>query len=449
MDAAPALRTAPTDVRTMCVLIVLAAGAAAVVGLPLFQDGSSYLVELLTTGSAVRHRRLGVLLVQLPAVLARRALAADAPGTLPAIRFLFALGYAAVPVIALGLCWWIVRPLRPALVIWPALIILFANLVDFSWVSELLIAMQFSWPLLLAALLAPASTRARVLTAVLVPWLWVLHPLSALMFATIAVAAGWVGWRDSARRAALGLGAVHALAALTRVVVAPRTLSPYESSFLATPALVDYLFANRWEDLLLLIVTLAIAGIVLRARTARAPDASARARRAATMLATVTGGILVWQLLASSQTFPLKTGVVIVVSLAVMWCAAHDACARPCSEAETAMRLDLTRVLAALFAAVLATKCVVWHAATTHLRADVAAGEDRCRETDALAWVHHAPHSIIENWALPSLALVLQDRPPRRLLLAPGDCRRFRETGMVQLDPWSLIPAHALVPKLD
>ena len=49
--------------------VFLALLLSAVVGLQLFQDGSSYLLELLITHSAVRHGRLSVLLFQYPTIL--------------------------------------------------------------------------------------------------------------------------------------------------------------------------------------------------------------------------------------------------------------------------------------------------------------------------------------------------------------------------------------------
>ena len=55
-------------------------------------------------------------------------------------------------------------------------------------------------------------------------------------------------------------------------------------------------------------------------------------------------------------------------------------------------------------------------------------------------------YAILDNWALPSLALVVEDAPPRTLLLEPGNCRRYRDTGIVQVDPWTPLPANDLVP---
>ena len=54
----------------VALLVVVPLLVVAAVGLPLFQDGSSYLVELMTSQSAVRHHRYSVLLVQAPSIVA-------------------------------------------------------------------------------------------------------------------------------------------------------------------------------------------------------------------------------------------------------------------------------------------------------------------------------------------------------------------------------------------
>ena len=430
----------PAAPRATFALVALAVAGAAVVGLPLFQDGSSYLLELLMTGSAVRHHRASALAIQLPAIVARHATWNDGDPSVALVRAAFCAGYALVPLTALGLSWGAVRRTRPGLFIWPALGILFVNLVNFSWVSELLIAMQLAWPPLLLAILEPGAARTRIATALLLPFVWLLHPLVAVFLATGAAACAYVAWRDPGRRrAASVLAAVHAVAALARVATARTGLTSYESSFLARTELVDYLFVSHWENLVVLGAALAIAALVLRGSfDARAPAT----------IAIAAAAVLVSQYFVDAHTFPLKTGLVVFVAAAVMLCAAIDACAAASARA-TPARLDLTVVLAAIFAAVMAAKGLEWQRAVARLAAEPVGAATRCRETDELSWLPHAPYSIIDNWALPSLALVLQDRAPRTLLLAPGDCRRLAESGMAQLDPWTLLPAATLVPPLE
>jgi hypothetical protein len=66
------------------------------------------------------------------------------------------------------------------------------------------------------------------------------------------------------------------------------------------------------------------------------------------------------------------------------------------------------------------------------------------RDAGELAWVRVPPHVIIDNWSLPSLALVMHDHHPGAVLLEPGDCRRLEATGMVRVDPWSVLSTRLL-----
>lgn len=436
--------TRPASAVPIFALTLPAVLAAAIVGLPLFQDGASYLFEILMTGSAVRHHRLSVRLIQLPALLVHRW----APGGdgIAFVRTAFTLGYALVPLVALALSWAVVRRTRPGLVVWPGLVILFVNLVDFSWVSELLIAMQLAWPLALAWIVAPGAAATIALTLLLLPVIWWLHPLAAALLASVGAACAVVAWRDPTnRRAAIIGAATHVLAAAARVLATPLLLSSYEAGFLEPPELVGYLFVSHWENVVVLGTALAIAALVAW------PHASGAGRaRYAIGTALAAGAALVFavQFAAPHHTFPLKTGLALLTSITLVLLAAFDA-GTPTATRDADARVRLTGVLAAVFAAVIGAKCVAWHAATARLQVALAVGDARCRETDTLDWLHTAPYSIIDNWALPSLALVMQDRPPRRLLLAPGDCAQVAATGTVQIDPWTTLPAASLVPPLD
>jgi hypothetical protein len=121
--------------------------------------------------------------------------------------------------------------------------------------------------------------------------------------------------------------------------------------------------------------------------------------------------------------------------------AASDGIAPP-SEAERTLRMRLFRVLALVFAAVVLGKSLMWKASLQRLSRTLSAGGQPCLERDsaALAWLRAAPYRIIDNWALPSLALVTRDARPDTLLLEPGDCRRFVESGVVQVDQWTALP---------
>src|ERR1051325_2489969 len=165
--------------------VLLALLTAAIVGLPLFQDGSSYLLEMLIDHSVVRNGRISILLFQLPTIFLIKAflrLGIDTLATLPIVRLAFNVNYALTPFISLLLSWIVVRKKREDLLVWAALIILFVNLVNFSWVSELLIAVQFACPLLLAILQNPGNKIFWILFVILMPFTFFLHPLVIVLY---------------------------------------------------------------------------------------------------------------------------------------------------------------------------------------------------------------------------------------------------------------------------
>ncbi len=420
----------------------------------MFQDGSSYLFELLVTGSAIRHHRLSALLVQLPAYLARELLTSlpvDAIHRLPWVRLVFTLSYAMVPPFALALSWLMVRRRNPALVVWPFLIIAFVSLANFSWVSELWIAIQLSCPLLLAAVVAPGTRQYWLTTIVLLPVVFLLHPLAAPVLFSVAVGAALVGEHDIQRRgAARACAALYLVAALLRVLASIFTLTTHEASFLALDLMTEYVFAASWETVVFLMSAVAIGIVCWRGRAlATTPGGIERLYVACMVLAPSAAALLLWQYLFGARDFPLKTGLALFAALLLMLLAALDGVTPP-PDAERAQRRRLVAVLALVFAAVVVGKSLMWQAAVQRLSRTLSASGRECIERDSaeLAWLRDAPYRIVDNWALPSLALVTRDAHPQNLLLEPGDCRRLRDTGMLQVDPWTRLPPRAIVPAL-
>jgi len=445
--------TAPgTHAAAGAIFVPVAIGiaAAALSGLPLFQDGGSYLFELLLTHSAIRHHRLSVALLQVPARAMMRLvsiLGLDDSKALPLVRLAFDASYAMVPLVALGLSWLIVRRRRPDLLIWPALVILFVNLVNFSWVSELLIGIELCCPLLLSTVLLLGTRAHWVLTALLLPIVLLLHPLVAPLLLVIAVAAAYAG--GHVRSAARWTCAVYVAAALLRIVMSLLSLTSYESGFTGGEEMRTYLFATSWQNAILLMSALAIAGSCWRAKALHGPQRRLAYRGSAT-IAIAAAILLVSQYLVGTGAFPLKTGLTLFVAIGILLIGMLDSGTAPSSD-ETRERMRLAAVLAIVFALVVVAKSLLWHNTVTRLLRTLAAARTSCVETiaDEFTWVHRAPYTIVDTWALPSLALVLQDERPRRLLLESGDCARFFESGAVRVDPWTVLPAHVIVPRLD
>src|SRR6187551_154381 len=89
--------------------VLLALIASAIVNLQLFQDGGSYLFEILQINSAaIRHHRISVIPIQLPTIYIIKLVRRFPGGIdehLSLIRIVFCLSYALMPFLALLLSW--------------------------------------------------------------------------------------------------------------------------------------------------------------------------------------------------------------------------------------------------------------------------------------------------------------------------------------------------------
>ena len=492
--------------------VFLALLISAWVGLQLFQDGSSYLQEMLIVGSAVRHGRISILLFQSPTIFLIKMFhlwAIDSLITLPFVRLAFNLNYALVPFFSLLFSWLVVRKKREELFIWAALIILFVNLVNFSWVSELLISVQFSCPLLLALLQSPKSKIFWSLSLFLVPFIFFLHPLVLTIYLILAAASAYVAYRQPVHRRAASLSMIlFLLAAAARGVYSLFTLNPYEMSFAASGDIDDYFVTTRLENMLFLSTAIEIAFLVLLSQPvarstarlvkvipwlvalqlcillffvarfllrghlfplvviaslgvstlihvwlSRSSTSIQRTRllyMSCVVLATAAASLLIAQYILDDRLFTLKMGLDLFGSLLIMSMAVIDSLRERMPD-EHIWRFRLVLSLSAIFACIILAKSVMWHVSIQKLEQTLRQTYASCTEITPsdFRWLEYSPYTIINNWALPSLALVIQDEPPRKALLAEEDCQGFYQSGMIQLDPWSLFSKEFLIPPLE
>src|SRR5688500_3794218 len=249
--------------------VLLALIASAIVNLQLFQDGGSYLFEILQINSAaIRHNRISVVLIQAPTIFFIKLVRRFPGGIdehLSLIRIVFSLSYALLPFLALLLSWLVVRKRNESLFVWAALIILFINLVNFSGVSELLISIQLSCPLMLASVLIPRTSFLWVLIAILLPFIFFLHPLVAVLFITMAIGNIYVGYKKPEVRSATWRTASMLVAAgILKLMLNIYSLSNYENSFLEKKGMNEYILDTSIENKFLLVVSIIIgAGILV------------------------------------------------------------------------------------------------------------------------------------------------------------------------------------------
>ncbi len=220
--------------------ILLAYLLVAIVGLPLYGDGAYYFFKIaLDWDPVIPNLRIGSVLPQLPALAASRL-----TDDVWLLRHIFSLGYVAVPVASLWVCWLLVRHRIPELILLP-LLFLIANQINFSAVSELLLSLYVSWPFVLLAALAPDRRLTLLYGAILAPLLLLLHPLTFALAGFLSL----VAWTNAASRPALGgiwrgLAAAFAASALLRLVSTLIGATPYERSLTEPGSALRYLLAE-------------------------------------------------------------------------------------------------------------------------------------------------------------------------------------------------------------
>jgi hypothetical protein len=114
-------------------------------------------------------------------------------------------------------------------------------------------------------------------------------------------------------------------------------------------------------------------------------------------------------------------------------------------------RVRLILAFSVIFALVVISKSLIWHFSVQRLEQALLMTKTSCTESSSqdFTWLQRNPYNIINNWALPTLALIIQDDSPRKLLLEKGDCNLFYESGAVKIDPWTSISKNLLVPSLS
>jgi hypothetical protein len=506
-------QTNDSKVATWILLpVFLALLLSAVVGLQLFQDGSSYLLEMLIDHSAVRHGRLSVLLFQYPTILLIKTflrLDVDPLVTLPIVRLAFNLNYAITPFISLLLSWIVVRKKREELFLWAALIILFVNLVNFSWVSELLISVQFVCPLLLAMLQNPKSKTFWALMIFLTPFLFFLHPLVTTIYLVFAVVAVYIAYREPVYRNAATVSAILFLAsAIARGIYSFFTMNLYEVSFAASGEISDYFVLSRLENILFLATAVEIAVLVIWSQSivhskrwflevipvlvflhsyvlflfaahfllrgnlfllaavgclgiaayvlvwrflrSKAIEKIQLLYLMCALLAASASTLLIAQYASAERLFTLKMGLDLFVALLIMFIAAVDS-SREVPAYEHILRFNLVLTISTICVCVIVVKSSMWHASVHRLEQALWQTNSSCAEMTSrdFQWLEKSPYTMLNNWSLPSLALVVQDKHPRKALLAQSDCQVLNQSGMIQVDPWSLFSKEFLVPALD
>jgi hypothetical protein len=439
-----------------------------------------------------------VLLVQAPSIVTLKlsALAGiDPRAALQVVRAVFNASYATLPLVALAWSWLLVRDRDPAMVIWAATGILLLNVVNFSAVSEILLATQLAYPLLLAASLQRPTRFANATILLLTPFILLLHALAAVLL--LGLACGMVlrarRLGADARRAWV-LAALFAGATAARIALDAWLATDYERSMWGGPLLADYFSAGfetacflaialasvlwfgfhrqgreravvvvsltfatllvgatihnltgirRFDEqpvLLLALLGVTLVAMVFHAirRQAETQPMSSADWAVFVLLWSAAGAIMTRYALLES--FPLKTGATVLIGAVLLVLAAIDNMSDH-SPADLRRRKLFVLNAAAVFAVLVLSKAAIWAAATTKLAQIPGSSATACVETDdvAMDWVRRSPGSILNNWSLPTLNLIRARERPASLLLEAGDCERFVQSGEIVVDPWTVL----------
>ena len=431
--------------------IALAYGLAALVGLPLYGDGTFYFFRLVMDGvPEIPNLRFAAVLPQLPAWAATHL-----TGDATLVRHWFSIGYAALPVLSLLACWLATRRLAPALILFPSLCLV-ANQVNLSGVSELLTSIHLAWPFVFLASLHPGRRITWGYGAALAPVLLLLHPLGFLLhFALAALAVLNARLHADARRVWVWIGSGMAVVGGLRLLWTLLGSNEYERSHGGASEAAYYLLADTPAQALLLLLVLALALALAWTLDGDAGQRRRRSPRALSLgfLLVPAVGILLGAGLLAGEGIKLKVGAVFPISLLLMGLTAALALARATSPrsrtpGSTAHLPWESWLIACALAIVLATaaRSAAWWTATRGLINATSSSELRCipfgpEEPYALQWPWMA---IVDNWTAPMSALVFRGPWPIPLLLPKDGCAVLEETGMARIHPWIVYPRSEL-----
>jgi hypothetical protein len=434
---------------------------AAVAGLPLYADGAHYLFRLLVEdGPYVPDGRFGAVVMQLPALAVSRM-----GGEVASTRLVFATVYASLPVLSLLGCWLVLRRRAPSLMLFVGLAALLGQL-NFSAVSELLVALYLTWPVALALAVAPESVTTSGLPRAAVwasgPLLVLLHPLALFALLGLGLLAAAMG-RDEARRSWWALAAWFGLCAGARALLNLAGFSGYESAQLTGDGAAWYLLTQTLAQHAIL-ASVSVLGL-LAAWEAVAPPSvqptvqpsgplAGRVGRIASMVIAVL--TIFWSHdILWGNGIRLKSGITFVTSLLLLACAVLVALRwRASGGLRTSMRPGWTGPLLACLigvACLTGVKTAAWWTATRGLQNVISDSTGPCirhaaQEPFGLQWPWMA---IVDEWNAPMNALLFRPgfREPGTQVLAPiplllprNGCERLEVTGLAYVAPWLAVP---------
>jgi hypothetical protein len=433
--------------------LVASAGAiASALGLARAWDGSWLLFEILDTGRPISpsSRWINVPL-ELPAIAVRHL--TENVGVMSA---LYGLPYFLVPAIALATSWWVVRTREPRLFVWAALGIGLVSLPGQVFaVSEVVIAMQLTWPVFLAVLAGTLSERrlvVAVLGAALVMTAPTVIPLLLGLAATVALLV--LIDRDRPRGDVPWIAAFLALAVAAAIrSIASNDIASHAVEF--APDVLRFRFVDGVLGFPLVAVLLGyLAGslLVVGSWSRQAATTGARWVDRLAIVATLLAGasLVVWALddrawstavnyrtwlpALSAPLFGLAflDAKVLRASARVVRLDGRDAAAAGATAPDGSARRRLALAQAVAMLLVLAIVGLSWRGLNQRLGDEITATPAGCVARSELASIRG---TALDHWSLTADSLLLGGRRPSHVVLPT--CSVDFSTG-VRVTPWHL-----------
>jgi hypothetical protein len=398
-------------------LIAAALVITAVSGAASAWDGSAYLFHILNFQSPTAvHGRYTGLLLQWPAVLASRF--TDSLGILQAV---FGLSLVAPTILALAASWYLLPKDAKDLFVWPALSVGLAMLPgQFFLVSEALVAVQFSWAIVLAVLVyLPGPSPRWLLLVVLVVAVFFLHPVAGPILAMAALIAACLPLVQGAPRrrlfpVAVGLGALAGLQ-LLMVRDDPGFRDVTLQAMLPFSALAGLPLAS-------LVCTWSAGLLLLALRFVSSRRGQALVRLAVCALVVAAGSCLAIRardplLWRNALDFRLW---VLPASVPLFGMAFLDRYLKTRPTVPRGPELPILHTVAAVFLVVLVAQSAAWLDLTRRLERSLSESPLACIPRSAVPWLGSTP---LYHWGTPTYAILVQGRRPRKLLLEDEACR--------------------------
>jgi len=409
-------------IRGAFAFLIGAVVVATVAGGPLSWDGAYLLFKSLDLQSpCLPHGRYSLVVLEVPVVLASRL-----TDNLRVLELVFGLVYAMIPLVALWGSWRVVKSKAPQLVIWPFLGVCLGSLCgQFFFVSECLIALHLTWPLLLVAITGRWA-KAWPWALALVVFLFFLHPVVTGLLVLVSLTSvlrglrrpeqRWDGWVAagvllviaaargllSARLAYEADSAAELLAIVQRVGPPPLA---YWAALLAGAAVCSGAIAGRerghWERASFLLLSVAaVAFLVWASAPANWRDE------------------LNYRFVAPLCALPFYA---FAIGDGLVWPAASSASGRSW----------LMLLSAGVFTLVLSVQSLLWWQLRGALLQAVN-GAESCIALDSLDF---ARRSALSWWSTAPYSILLQGRSLRNLVLTEGGCRADDIQSVIRMYP--------------